>query len=164
MSAQPTISEDQLYEKLAARIVNLEKFILEKFPDIFIRRSDEMVGETIAAIAALNLEAMRHAIRLRLVFDLTCSFLHPNCISCGRSPCLAPDKRDNPDIASDPGIAEAAIGDCYEIPDSAYPSHQSNRLLQVIESKYGVRKEEVLNELKNLLTHLSPRPKFRPES
>ena len=61
-------------------------------------------------------------------------------------------------------MAEAAIADCYEIADSAYPSDESNRLLEAIETKYGVRKEEVLEELNDLLTHFSPRPKFRPES
>jgi hypothetical protein len=164
MSAQPTISEDDLYEKLAARIVRLEQFILNEAPDITIRRSDEMIGETIAAIDVLNPEAMQHAIRLRLVHELSLPFLYPNCIYCGRSPCLAPDKRDNPDIAMDPGIAEAAIADCYEVADSAYPGDETNRLLEAIESKYGVRKGDVLEELKDLLTHFSPRPKFRPES
>ena len=140
MSAQPTISEDELYEKLAARIVRLEQFILNEASDIMIRRSNEMIGETIAAIDVLNPEEMQQAIRLRLVRELSLPFLYPNCIYCGRSPCLAPERRDNPDIPSDPGIAY-----CYEVADSAYPGGEATLLLEAIENKYGVRKEEVLD-------------------
>jgi hypothetical protein len=130
---------------------------LLQVPEQVIHNSERMIGDTIAKIGELNQETLRGAILLRLVNHLSFPFLNQNCGTCKRSPCPTPEKRDAPFTTTG-----ADVEACYEMAETDYPESDFNQqLLETVEAKYAMTKEQVLQELKDLLTHFSPRPKFR---
>jgi hypothetical protein len=151
--------EREFYDQLASRILALERLTLQGVAQSIIHNSQRMIGETKSRIGELNEDTMRRAILLRLVNDLAIPFLTPTCGACKRyfSPCPTPEKRDAPSTTT-----SADVDTCYEMAEPDYPENDLNQqLLETVQAKYAVTKEEVLQELKDLLTHFSPRPKFR---